>query len=80
MLVRDEAIIEAQQELDELEKFEDTHMMGYHNQHYHEYPKEDGRDLLRKTIKKKQKHLCELYIKQMELYLNIGENNDTNTK
>jgi hypothetical protein len=55
-------------------------MMRYHDEHYTEYPKENGDDLLRKTIFKKRKHLCELYIKQMELYLNIGENNDTDTK
>tara|TARA_R110002073_G_scaffold113211_1_gene250200 strand:- start:780 stop:1040 length:261 start_codon:yes stop_codon:yes gene_type:complete len=76
MAIRTKEIIEAQNELDELEKFEDTHMMGYHDQHYIEYPKEKGVDLLFKTIAKKRKHLCELYIKRMELYLNIGESND----
>tara|TARA_R110000772_G_scaffold169976_1_gene281885 strand:- start:27 stop:269 length:243 start_codon:yes stop_codon:yes gene_type:complete len=80
MLIRKETIIEAQNEIDELEKFRDTFMMRYHDEHYTEYPKENGDDLLRKTIFKKRKHLCELYIKQMELYLNIGESNDTDTK
>ena len=74
MLIRNETIIEAQQELDELEKFRDTHMMNYHDEHYTEYPEENGVDLLRRTIFKKRKHLCELYIKQFELYLEKKEN------
>ena len=73
MLIRDEAIIEAQQELDELVKFRDTHMMNYHDGHYIEYPEENGVDLLRRTINKKRKHLCELYIDKMERYVGKKE-------
>jgi hypothetical protein len=77
MAIRTKEIIEAQNELDELEKFEKTYIMVQYDGHY----KENGVDLLYKTIAKKRKHLCELYIKQMELYLKKkGVSNDTNTK
>ena len=81
MLIRDEAIIRAEQELDELYKFQDRHIMGYHDENYNEYPSEKGEDLLIKTIFKKRKHLCELYIDKMERYVGKKEkDNDTDTK
>ena len=78
MIIRNKKIIDAQNELDELYKFQDTHMMNYHDGHYIEYPEENGVDLLRRTIFKKRKELCELYIDKMERYVGKKEkDNDT---
>ena len=69
MLIRDEIIVEAQQELDELENFRDTNMMRFYDERYIEYPEKKGDDLLMQTILKKRKRLCELYIDKMKRYL-----------
>ena len=73
MLIRDENIIKAQQELDELEKFRNTYMLRTYDLHSREHGQEYGEDLLDKTISKKRKELCELYIDKMKRY--IGEDN-----
>ena len=75
MIIRDEIIIEAQKELDELESFRDTYMMRKYDEEYNEYPEKKGDDLLHQTIFKKRKRLCELYIDRMKRYLNENTTN-----
>jgi len=63
MIIRNKKIIDAQNELNELEKFyksEITRLDG-------EYSDDD---LLIQTIQKKRKFLVQLYVKQMKIYLN----------
>jgi len=79
MIIRNKKIIDAQNELDELEKFQKTEMIKIHGSD-NRYSRDNGDDLLHKTFMKKRKYLCQLYIKQMDRYLNIGESNDTDTK
>tara|TARA_R100000315_G_C5096691_1_gene55457 strand:- start:250 stop:462 length:213 start_codon:yes stop_codon:yes gene_type:complete len=69
MIIRDEIIIEAQKELDELIKFRNTYMMRKYDEEYNEYPAKKGDNLLRRTINLKRKALCELYIDKMKRYL-----------
>ena len=73
MIIRDEIIIEAEQELDELYKFQKRNIMRYHDENWVKYPSEGGVDLLIQTIYKKRKHLCELYIDKMKRYLGKEE-------
>ena len=81
MRIRDEAIIRAEQELDELYKFQDRNILRHHDDNYNKYPSISGEDLLIRTIFSKRKRLCELYIDKMERYLGIkGESNDTKSK
>ena len=54
MIIRDENIIKAQQELDELEKFRNTYMLRTYDLHSREHGQEYGEDLL---DKKKNKSL-----------------------
>jgi hypothetical protein len=69
MIIRNKKIIGAQNELDELVKFQKTEMIKIHGSD-NRYPRDNGDDLLHKTLMKKRKYLCQLYIKQMEIYLN----------
>jgi len=65
MIIRDENIIRAEQELDELEKFRKSNIMvSYDNENL-----KHGSALLHDTINKKKKVLCELYIDKMKRYL-----------
>jgi len=80
MIIRTKEIIEAQNELDELVKFQKTEIIKIHGDN--RYPQDNGDVLLHKTLMKKRKYLCQLYIKQMERYLNKegSKDNDTDTK
>jgi len=74
MIIRDVHIIKAQEELDELIKFRDTHMLVKYDEEnkYEELypkPKKEASVLLRQTINLKKKVLCELYIDKMKKYL-----------
>ena len=69
MIIRDVHIIKAQEELDELIKFRNTYMLVRYDEEYTEYPEKKGTDLLRRTINKKKKVLCKLYIDKMKRYL-----------
>ena len=69
MIIRDVHIIKAQEELDELIKFRNTYMLVGYDEKYTEYPEKKGTDLLRRTINKKKKVLCKIYIDKMKRYL-----------
>ena len=71
MIIRDTFIVEAEQELDELIKFRDTKIMYNYDNNNPIYSQELGSRLLNRTINKKKKRLCELYIDKMVRYLDI---------
>jgi len=74
MIIRNKKIIDAQNELDELKNFYHSETMNSHgrgeNDGISSYSLVRGNELLIQTIQLKKKHLCQLYIKQMEIYLN----------
>ena len=72
MIIRTKEIIEAQNEIDELEKFRDRNIINRSafKKIPTGYKKNYNYVLLSKTISKKKEELSKLYVKQMEIYLN----------